>query len=145
MKPAPRKSFSKKLYQQIQYIFPVKCNLPYEIPSFLSRKFIFAPRTRKTRGAGYTAVREGGSAHDFARVTAPYWRDGIGRLLHLCHRAEHGQMLDGWMTLMQVFDCNGTHHLPSIFSYSYLRSLHIFSYDITAARSSCTRYYIVLQ
>ena len=43
--------------------------------------------TRRTRGAGYTAVREEGSAHDSARATAPDWRDGIGPLLHLCRHA----------------------------------------------------------
>ena len=43
--------------------------------------------TRKTGGAGYTAVREQGSAHDSARATAPDWRDGIGTLLHLCRPA----------------------------------------------------------
>ena len=45
------------------------------------------PTIRRPRGAGYTAVREEGSAHHSARATAPDWRDGIGALLYLCRRA----------------------------------------------------------
>ena len=51
------------------------------------RKFVFAPRTRRTRGAGYTVVREDGSAQDSARANTPDWRDGIGALQHLCRSA----------------------------------------------------------
>ena len=51
------------------------------------RKFNFAPRTRRTRGAGYTVVREEGSAQASVRATAPDWRDGTRALLHLCCRA----------------------------------------------------------
>ena len=39
-----------------------------EIRKLMSLKFSFAPRSRKTRGAGYTSVREEGSAHDSARA-----------------------------------------------------------------------------
>ena len=54
---------------------------------FMSRKFSFAPSTRRTQGAGYTAAREEGSAHDSARAPAPDWRGDIGALLHLCRRS----------------------------------------------------------
>ena len=58
----------KKKVQSIPYIFPTKRDLLHEIRNVLSRKFSFAPRSRKTRGAGYTSVRDAGSAHDSARA-----------------------------------------------------------------------------
>ena len=59
---------SKKNVQSIPYIFPMKRDLLHEIRNSISRKFSFASRSRKTRGAGYTSVREAGSAHDSARA-----------------------------------------------------------------------------
>ena len=49
----------------------------------MPRKFSVAPRTRRTRGAGHTSVREEGSAQNPARATEPGWWDGIRALLHL--------------------------------------------------------------
>ena len=51
-------SLSKKTKPVNTIHFPHKKYLLYEIRRFMFRKFSFAPRTRRTRIAGYTAVRE---------------------------------------------------------------------------------------
>ena len=89
VKPALRWTHRrKKNGQSIQYIFPMKRDLLREIISFSSRKFSFAPRSRKTRGAGYTSVREEGSAHDSARA-----RCRISVVVE-------SKVPDGWMMMM---------------------------------------------
>ena len=56
-----------------------------------------------------------------------------------------GRMPDGWvmMRLMQVWECNETHDILSLFSYSYVASIFFF-YTTAASSSSCTKY-LVLQ
>ena len=76
------------------------------------RKFVFAPRTRRTRGAGYTVVREDGSAQDSARANTPDWRDGIGALQHLCRSAVVWP--DARWVDHDDADCNETNDPPSL-------------------------------